>query len=361
MNYRTADVLTEEDASSAKTKTIDLTLRDIVSRMFIRFKAKNAGVRATLLANPAALITKIELVDGSDVLFSLNGYEAQALNYYDQLVTPDTEIIDGDNDWQHACFMIDFGRFLFDPVLAFDPTKFTNPQLKITHNYKALDANAVEGKLLVQAHIFDEKVPTPTGFLMSKEIQTYSSGDDTYEYVEIPTDHPMRQLLVRAYLTNKSFESEINEIRLSEDNDKRIPFDLSIEPYIRYLCGTLPPIHEHFQLRAQTSATYFYIIATYWPIIYGMSQTVADWVRSSAAYEGEKQAMASATQMSSPFMGYATGYVPHQTLSFPFGLQQEIADWYDVTKLGSLRARLHGTSGASAAEVTLFSQQVRNY
>jgi len=171
----------------------------------------------------------------------------------------------------------------------------------------------------------------------------------------------MRKLLVRAFLTSKSFESEIDEIKLSEDNDKRVPFDVSIEPYIREMCGTLPPLHEHFQLRAQTVATYFHIIPTYWPMIYGMSQASEDWRRDSAAYEGEKQSMVADAAMGAPFMGYATGYVPHQTLSFPFGLQQEIADWYDVTKVGSLRARLHGKSGASASVVTLFAQQLRNY
>jgi len=361
MNYRTASVLAEEDASDAKTKTIDITTRDVISRMFIRFKAQNAGVRATLLAHPAGLISKVELVDGSNVLHSLNGHEIQALNYYDQLVTPDSEIIDGDNDWQHACFMIDFGRFLFDPVYAFDPKKFINPQLKITHNYKSLDANAAAGKLLIKADIFDEKTVDPVGFLMTKQIQTYDSGNDTYEYIDIPTDYPIRKLLIRAYLVSKSVESEIDEIRLSEDNDKRIPIDTDVEPYIRYQNGILPPLHQHFQLRAQTTATYFFIVPTYWPMIYGMSQTAADWTRSSAAYEGDKQAMVSATQMSSPFMGYATGYIPHQTLCFPFGLQDDPTDWYDVTKLGSLRARIHGKSGASAASVTLFAQQERKY
>ena len=361
MNYRVADILTEESAASAKTKTIDLTLRDVISRIIIRFKAQNGSDRCAQAAHVAKLISKIELVDGSDVLFSLNGYECQALNYYDQLVTPQTEIIDGNDNWQHAVFMIDFGRFLFDPVLAFDPTKFTNPQLKITHNYQACDDGAVDGKLLVQAQIFDEKVPTPTGFLMTKEIQTYSSGDDTYEYVEIPTDHPMRQLLVRAYLVNKAFDSEIDQIRLSEENDKRIPFDCNIEPYLTYISGTLPPIHEHFALRIQTAVTYTYVMPTWWPMINGEWSQHRYSVGRITAYEADKQGMYSATNGTYPYMGYATGYVPHQTLSFPFGLQNEIADWYDVTKLGSLRARLHGTSGASAAEVTLFAQQVRNY
>jgi hypothetical protein len=361
MNYRIADILAEEDASTAKTKTIDITLRDIISRIFIRFKAQNGADRAVQAAHPAALVSKVELVDGSDVLFSLNGHEMQALNYYDQLVTPDTEIIDGNDDWQHACFMMDFGRYLFDPELAFDPEKFTNPQLKITHNYQAIDDGAAAGKLLVQAHIFDEKEVSPSGFLMTKQIQTYDSAAGAYEYIDLPTDHPIRKMMIRAYLVDKSVESEIDKVRLSEDNDKRIPIDVDVEPYIRYLCGTLPPINEHWQIRAQTTATVLFIMPTYWPMIYGLSQYSEDWWRASDYYQGDKQSIAADAAMSGPAMGYAQGYIPHQTLAFELGRQQEIDDWYDVTKIGSLRARIRGTASSSAAEVTLSLQQLRKY
>jgi len=134
MNYRVADMLVEEAASSAGTKTVEIALTDVVSRILIRMTAQNGSDRCVQAAHPAQLISKIELVDGSEVLYSLSGLQVQALNYYDQLVTPDTEIIDGENNWQHACFMIDFGRFLWDPLLAFDPKKLSNTQLKITHD-----------------------------------------------------------------------------------------------------------------------------------------------------------------------------------------------------------------------------------
>jgi len=361
MNYRVAEILAEEDASSAKTKTIDITMRDVISRIVIRMKAKNGADRAVIAAHPAKLVSKIELVDGSNVLYSLSGYEAQALNYYDQLVTPDTEIIDGNDDWQHAVFMIDFGRFLYDMKLAFDPRKFTNPQLKITHDYQAIDDGAVEGKLLVKAHIFDEKEVTPEGFLMMKQVQTYESAADAYEYIDLPTDYPIRKLLIRAYLEDKSVESEISEFKLSEDNDKRIPLNTEIEPYIREMCGTLPPLLEHWQIRAQITATPFFIMPTYWPMVYGMTQYSEDWWRDSTNYQGDKQNIIADAAMSGPAMGYAAGYIPHQVFCFPMGLQDEIEDWYDVTKIGSLRARMLGTTGSSAAEVTLYLQQLRKY
>lgn len=361
MNYRLAEILAEEDASTAKTKTIDITLRDVISRIIIRMRAKNGADRADLAAHPAKLVSKIELVDGSNVLFSLNGYEAQALNYYDQLVTPDTEIIDGETNWNFSTFVIDFGRHLYDTLLAFDPKKFTNPQLKITHDYQAVDTGATEGKLQVFAHIFDEKEVTPEGFLMSKQVQTYTSAADAYEYIDLPTDYPIRKLLVRAYLVDKAFDSEISEFKLSEDSDRRVPINTEIEPYLREVCGALPPIHEHFQIRTINTVRYFYGMPTYWPMFHGTHYSEAVAAMREGSYEGDKQGILSSATADRLFSGVIYGYIPHQVISFPFGLQDDPADWYDVTKLGSLRARLKGTAGSSAAEVTLFLQQMRKY
>lgn len=361
MNYRLAEILAEEDASTAKTKTIDITLRDVISRIIVRMRATNAATSPTLLAHPAKLVSKIELIDGSNVLFSLSGYECQALNYYDQLVTPDSEINDSENSEIFNTFCIDFGRYLYDPVLAFDPKKFTNPQLKITHNYRAVAADAVAGNLEVYAHIFDEKEVAPIGFLMSKQVETYTSAAGAFQYVDLPTDYPFRKLLVRAYLEGKAFDSEISEFRLSEDSDKRIPIDIETEPYLRELCGSFPPIVEHFLLRAQTTSTPIFCMPTYWPMIYGLSGDTNAWWRDPSLLEADEQGLLAAVNQTQPAAGSLVGYVPHHVVSFPFGLQNDPEDWYDVTKLGSLRARLKGTASSSAGEITVFLQQLRKY
>ena len=359
MNYRLAEILAEEDATDAKTKTIDITLRDVISRIIIRMRCVNAATRAELLGHPAKMVSKIELVDGSNVLFSLNGYEAQALNYYDQLVTPDSEINDSENSEVFNTFCIDFGRYLYDPVLAFDPKKFTNPQLKITYNYRAVVADAISGSLEVFAHIFDEKEVAPTGFLMTKEVQTYDTASAAYEYIDLPIDYPYRKLLVRAYLEGKAFDGSISEFKLSEDADKRIPIDVAMEPYLRELCGNYPPIIEHWLLRAQTTTTALFMMPTYWPVVLGLGRHAVHWWRDPAKLEADLTGIMATSAQTSPTVGSAIGYVPHQVVSFPFGLQDDPTDWYDVTKLGSLRARLKGNVADS--EVTVFLQQLRSY
>lgn len=80
MNYRLANILAEEAATTAATKTLDINLADPISRIVVQMKGLNSSGVPT--AHPAKMISKIELVDGSDVLFSLSGVEAQALNFH---------------------------------------------------------------------------------------------------------------------------------------------------------------------------------------------------------------------------------------------------------------------------------------
>jgi hypothetical protein len=56
------------------------------------------------------------------------------------------------------------------------------------------------------------------------------------------------------------------------------------------------------------------------------------------------------------------GWCPHGTIEIPFGLQDVMDDWYDVTKLGSLRLNMKSGSGMSSSETCqIFMQQFRKY
>ena len=95
MNYRYATILAEKSLSTKGTETIPINIQDPISRLEI-------GWHPTLndnamLAALAVGISKIELVDGSDVLHSLNGRANQALCIYDRRVPTMNhgELIDG--------------------------------------------------------------------------------------------------------------------------------------------------------------------------------------------------------------------------------------------------------------------------
>jgi len=359
MNYRYATILAEKTLLTASTETIPINIQDPISRLEIGWHPTLAD---TMLAALPVGISKIELVDGSDVLHSLNGRENQALCIYDRRVPTMNHSELGQGADLYATFGIDFGRYLYDPELAFDPKQFRNPQLKITHDSTLLSANTSTHLLEVFAHCFDEKVVSPIGFLMSKEHKSYSLGAAAaYEYTDMPTDFPIRQMLVRTHLTQAAPKTIMDTIKLSEDNDKRIPIDCGLEAYIRRMKGEWLPIQESWWEYGSAAATYNkYITATdHMTVVTAQPTTVGEHPYIPAGiYGGYVQTRALEGVM---IQYQSIGYLPHHCIQFPFGLQDQIEDWYDVTRVNSLRLRLGCNATKTGAEIGIILQQLRRY
>lgn len=362
MNYRLATIFAEKTYTADATEIIDLNVIDPISEFIIRFRPKT-GTEAASDGHPIKSLSKVELVDGSDVLLSLTGQELQALDWYNHY-TVRTNII-----WylatteQELALHISFGRHLYDPILALDPTKFTNLQLKVTIDLDAGGFNNTQVIMSIFAHLFDEKSITPEGFLMSKEIKDYALGAGTHEYTDLPTDHTFRKLLMRIQKDGTGPEYCFDELKLSEDNDKRIPFNHGIEEILHAITAHSKPYREWLICTALAAGRYFHITPGYWP---GLSAQV--WSNSISAtdiavYEGDGgRILVTQNPAVRNMMVTVQGWCPHSTIEIPFGIQTDIADWYDVTKIGTLRLDLKSASGMSSSETCqIFIQQLRKY
>jgi len=361
MNYRTAKVLAAQDLGAAGTKTIDINLKDIVSRLTLIWKPVKSkeGMDAPLYQD----IPKIELVDGSDVLFSMDGGEAQALNIYDRKCPT---MLDGmiiNALAALSIYGIDFGRKLYDPELALDPTKFRNLQLKVTWDENVADTGCEENTLEVIAECFDEKVVSPVGFLMSKEHWSGAKPLSGYEYIDLPTDFPIRKMLLKAYKAAYAPYQLVDQARIDEDNEKRIPFDWTdLEDYLKMMKNVWTPVEELLVGYGKGEPGYIYYMT---PTEYNVAPLLTSTAAAAAATinllppmkGGKITVYANGTE---PFTGRVTGYLPNHCFEFPFGDQMDLADWYDVTKLGSCRLRLEaGATDVEEAAVVL--QQLRRY
>jgi len=362
MNYRLATVLAREAVAADGTKVIDLNLADPVSRFEICYESTAVG-SGQADHHAAKCVTKIELVDGSDVLYSLSGQEAQAVDFYHNRKEPanQSKYLVGYN--AEMVFNMNFGRFLWDPTMAFDPGKFTNPQLKITIDLGAGGVQSVAGFLTVVAHIFDGKTVTPTGFLMHKEIKNYGLGSASHEYTDLPTDYPYRKLFIAAQTEDVEMTGLLNTIKLSEDNDRKIPFNLTAKELLRYIVGQCPIYRESLILSAGGPSANFYCtpchnikaVATSFEVSnnpYTITLHSGDGGKGIIYGEGTLTNMIITVE----------GYAPHGAMEIPFGLQDDPADWYDVTALGSLRLDILSITGRTTADlVQIFLQQLRNY
>lgn len=357
--YRIATLLPEEAQTAAGTKIIDLNLNDVISRIEIkldRLKAQNG-----MTSFPAADVTKIELVDGSDVLFSLTGYECQALNIYDRQCGSMNEgcHINANDEISH--YGLDFGRFLYDTLLALDPKKFTNLQLKVTHTLVSGDSTCSSGTMEVRAWCFDEKRAAPSGFLMAKEIYSYTCGSaNSYEYIDFPFDYPIRKMLIRAYYTGTQPADTITEFRLDENMEQKIPIDMGVETYYSFMITSnkWEPIYELFQATLSASSTYYVTPTWYWADVSWTSSTATTQNRTAACPGGKIQVT---TSGAAELNGSVRGYLPNHCIEVPFGDSDDPADWYDLSGKSQVRLRLKAGGNGTNGTAQIVLQQLRKY
>jgi len=362
LRYRIASIHPYEDYGPFGTKTKNIDISDVISR--IRIIAYFINGSASQAEHPAANIAKVELVDGSDVLYSLTGKCAQIVDWFDRprLIynAPSATI----GYAQQAIIDMNFGRYLWDPLLAFDPKKFTNPQLKITWNEAVANTLCTINGFRIDAWIFDEYKPVPTGFLMNKEIFSYAPAANAYEYVDLPCDYPYRRLMLQALAAGIDVGGLVSEFKLSEDTDKKIPFDTTFSEefnkqimdygYVTeqfftmsaaagQVLNVMPGAPEHaFCVDQQDTgpAVHFYAIT--------MGNGGRITIISSAGGNVVK--------------GRVWGYCPHGAFGWDFGQPSLIEDWYDVTKIGDLKFRVKaGASALSTHTFRVLLQQHRKY
>ncbi|MBA7494508.1 hypothetical protein ES702_05084 [subsurface metagenome] len=359
MNYRIAKILARKNFIADAIEPLAINIKDPISQIILVNEVLGVG-GVDLLAHRAAHITKIEIFDGSDVSYSLSGVEAQAVDFYHNKREPANTLTYVNTHYAYEVYKLNFGRYLYDPLLAWDPKKFVNPQMKITIDLNASEALVASGYLTVMAHIFDEKEIVPEGFLMHKEIKSWDLAADAHEYTDLPTDFPYRKLFLRAQRYDFKPTVQVDQIKISEDNDKRIPVDNTSEEVLKAIQSSTPPYREALTYPGYVAARFVYVTPTY-RALYGAApwRNVQTEMNTSVGF-GDGGRIAHVETASGPNIQiFGEGYLPHGVFEIPFGLQNEPDDWYDVGKVGSLKADITGGESTGSAELML--QQFRKY
>ncbi|GAH74196.1 unnamed protein product, partial [marine sediment metagenome] len=248
-------IVPTQTLTGAQTLTIPINLKDIISRLTLFWSILK--IKPGMDSYPHRDIQKIELVDGSDVLFSMDGGQAAALNIYDRKAHTYWSGVSINANSVQSWYSIDFGRWLFDEVLALDPSRFHNLQLKVTVDPALCELLCPSGDLSLYADVFDEQVPTPSGFLMSKEHYSSITPDSgAYTYIDLPTDFPIRHMLIQGYRDAKEPWLQVSHARLDEENLKRIPFDWNLERYHLLRRTVETPIQEQISSEAEDTGAY---------------------------------------------------------------------------------------------------------
>jgi hypothetical protein len=340
--------------AAATTDIIPIRVSDPISRIVIPYGVTVGA--AARLGHLSQVFTKIEIVDGSDVLFSLTGSAIDGMARQRAIASSSTFSRPDISTEDFGNLIIDFGRYLYDKELAFDPTKFSNPQIKVTHNFATVEANATAVEYAILADVMEGLSANPRGFLMKKEVKSWVAVAAGWEYTEMPRDYPYRAIWLKGHTKSVGVGSHWSRAVLSEDNYKRVPFDCLVDDQIADNAADYGLITEHVSGTISAVATPLFAAPCYAGMVLAMC-TMATNALEGHNLDGGRYEVKSANG-TDDFRGIVEGLCPQGLVTFNMGPKDNIEDWYDPKSVGSLRLEV---LGAGAYTIRLLTEQLRNY
>jgi hypothetical protein len=370
MNSRDTLLLDTYTLSDSETHIIDIRVNKPITALQIMYYATN-GSTSNLSNWLAENISKIELVDGSEVLFSLSAEQAQGLAFYGGNVLPRNYMVELANYRQYCDIWVLFGRYLYDQLLAFDATKYSNPQLKITHNLATNTPVGVTGYVADSCNVriiakLMEDAPAPQGFLMAKEHYNWDTGSSSLrKYLDLPTDSPYRMIGLRCHVENKQGHEIMQEVKMNIDQESLVPFDLTGSDLANIGLAVRGYAKAAYLLSSKHNSTHDLIL--YNGGRHGQALGGGNSPVLYTLHGGGNRITISAYDISTDgaYTALAGLYFEHRgvcfqdLMTYPFGRLDVIEDWLDVTQFGSVRMEVL-TEGWSAS-ASLIIQQLKKY
>jgi len=336
------------------TRTIDLDIATPISRIVIRMKGTNSS--STPAGHPAKMISKIELIDGSDVIYSLSGIQAGAVNFQENSELP-FYCCEYENAIEVcATAQLNFGRQLWDRELALDPKKFTNLQLKVTNAVASGGSSAATPTLAIFAYVFEDSPPSPRGFLMTKELKSYTTVANQHEYTELPKDYPFRFVILQSYTTNIPPNTAFGNLKFTIDTDRKILLnDISMTEYLKAHVP-MDKVEEEFAGLGTGSEVIYYQASTYdnYGIAVGRSATQTIMYVTQPA----GQTLAVDNDASESFACKLVGYCAFGAMNLIQADKMDPSSWLDPS--GTMSVKLDVTGGG-ASTAYIITQQARTY
>jgi len=353
--------------SDSGVKTINLDFADPISQLMLTFRATNGATSNK--ENPLAhCITKIEVVDGGDVITSVRGEVLRGLVTHLEGKVPWANQSEVGTEGVVCTLPVNFGRHYLDTEYALDPRSFRNLQLKVSYNlaHKAAIAATtyVTGTLDITAiATLMEDVPAPKGVMTFKEISDFTSAASGDARIEMPTDYPWRTLLVRAYENGIQMSATLSNLKLVGDGGKFVAFDARTQHLLEQQL-------QYYGLISNTRNILFdcpSAVATYMAEATGGQVTacssiativgVAYWWKSDVAMYSYTHAGADADAQQAFATVHGTGF--ENCVVIPMGLKDKPETWFNAPEFRHLDLFL--TQGDADAEIQVAVQEARPY
>jgi hypothetical protein len=359
MKTRQSVIRKDHSIATAGTSIFDIVGDEPITRISILQKVTNPNAYVPI-GHPDERISKVEIVDGSDVLYSASAIEGKPIAFYGTKVQPLSSLNYMALQWAFVPLHIYFGRHLNDPDMALDPNQFSNLQLRITHNLAAAMTSEATGYLDVVADIMARDISTPKGFLMTKELIQLDTVASAVEYVDLPADYPIRLLMASCFSDTQAPEYNVASFELYEGNRKNLLISYDMEDFLSMVCSEFPPWSEKVSGQNLTTDRNFWITPSHESTLIPADYGEANSVQTPEAVGGQKRIMSA--EAAGIFEAIAFGWAPHGAVPFVFpGIDTPEAYWsLDRQGGGTVKIVFHGDVDTTPT-YNLVAQQYRPY
>jgi len=354
------------DIGTSGTKTYDLDYTDPITQIDLFFEGTN-GASGNEESPFERCISKIELIDGGEVLWDLPGEVALAAFCHDNEAMPYSEIEEAQNASIRQQIPIRFGRWLFDTDYALDPRKHKHPQLRFTFNEATINAAGTTGFVsdswTFTLHVrLMEGAPAPKGFLSYRSVESFTTAAGGARRVELPTDRKIRYLICRAYEDGVALYTNITHHKLAADGGKWVGFDLPARDFINRMCETFKPLTRKFVAFITDEDVRETFIGV--PHNGHLNADIAGCILTGNFYIYGQVLVYRKNEggaADTPGMTYIsnTGWAMHNTLIYAFGDRMKPEHWLDPKAFGKLDYFV--TDGDAGADCDICLQQLYPY
>lgn len=230
------DEVAKTTTDTSGTETIDLPEKGYLSQLNLRAAMLAQWVDESPL-NVWQSITKVEvIVNGSQVVKSLDGRQIRALAWYHGIDLPPlgTYARGGSGDKTFWTFPIMFGRFPGDNQYMLDLSRYSNPQLKLTWNAAQSSFDGVSCDVTasptfrygLDGLIYRTAPPSAVmGYVKSAQLDIWATANSVTHRTEVPIGDKLLGLMVGGRYDSIDTPEFFDNIKLDFDNGQWVALD----------------------------------------------------------------------------------------------------------------------------------------
>lgn len=258
MKVRDVYITQAQTLADAGSITFPLSQLGKILHIRVKLSATN-GATSNTVGKLVGLVSKIEVVDGSNVLASCSMLEWLAANCFNNLCMPFRDDSGGAAVVITDEIIITFGRFFGDREYYLDCARFANPMLRLTWAFPVSAtvgiATGTSLLSLLATTIEDQAMPYK-GFIMRKEVGSWTTAASGTQSFILPLDYPYMGLYISALKTTVSPDTILTNFKLSRNTDQYIDFNITGRDVYAKNIEVFGTFRQKFRPLVDTTATW---------------------------------------------------------------------------------------------------------